>query len=297
MVAKGQIDRVRFAEQVTATLAHPSFPQARLRFAREVSAARLHSPFRRILTADTGAFALVIAVTGLNRIDKVHGAALMTVVQALTHSGFASATRVRALIDQMVDRGLMAVETNPDDRRRKRLLLTEPFLAAERDWFEAVLSSVALVYAVPGSPGELAQRDDVLERYLTSVMLRSLLDDFTLMEGMPEIEAFMNRRHGYLLMLHLGCADGRRVEVHRTAMARSFGVSAAHIAVMLSDAEAAGWLKRDLPSNGILLSEPFAQQLDVWIARELVIVGMWVEAKYGRGGGQETSSDFKIADG
>ena len=181
MDLKGRIDRVRFSELVTATRAHPAFSEARLRFAREVSAARLHSRFHSILTADTGAFALIIAVTGLNRIDKIHGAALTTVVQALTRSGFASPTRVRALIDQMVDRGLMAVQTHPDDKRRKRLLLTEPLLAAERDWFEAVLNSVALVFSLPETPHALAHRSDVLERYLTSVMLRSLVDNFTLL--------------------------------------------------------------------------------------------------------------------
>lgn len=283
MDLKGRIDRVRFAERVTATRAHPAFPEARLRFARDVSAARLHSRFHSILTADTGAFALIIAVTGLNRIDKVYGAALTTVVQALTRSGFASPTRVRALINQMVDRGLMAVQAHPDDKRRKRLLLTQPLLAAERDWFEAVLISVALVFSLPATPHALAHRSDVLERYFTSVMLRSLLDNFTLLEGMPEIEAFMNRRHGYLLMLHLACADGPMIEVNRTTMAQNFGVSSAHNAIMLSDAEAAGWLKRDLPSNRIVLSEPFAEQLEIWIAREIVIVGMWVEAKYGLG--------------
>ena len=281
MNADGRFDRLRFAEQVAAARAHPSFPKARLRFAREVSAARLQNPFRKILTADTGAFALIIAVTGLNRIDKVHGAALTTVVQALTHAGFASATRARGLIDQMVDRGLMTLKTNPQDRRRKRLQLTEPFLAAERDWFEAVLGSVALVFHVPDTPHAFAHRAEVLERYLTSVMLRSLMEGFTLMEGLPAIEAFMDRRHGYLLMLHLASAEGRVVEVHRTTMAQAFGVSAAHIAIMLSDAEAAGWLKRDLPSNSVTLGDPFAEQLEIWIAREIVIVGQWVEAKYG----------------
>jgi DNA-binding IclR family transcriptional regulator len=69
--------------------------------------------------------------------------------------------------------------------------------------------------------------------------------------------------------------------VHRAAMAERFGVSPAHIAGMLADAEEAGWLRREQPSSRVVLDPAFAEKLDIWIARELTIVGMWIEAKFG----------------
>ncbi len=277
---KGRIDRQLFDARVAQTRTHPDFLAARYRFSTEVPDSRLHNHFRHTINADTGAFALAITVTGMNRLQK-NGATVEAVVFALTAGGFASATRIRAMIDQMEDRGLIRVISDPEDKRRKRLELTDIFIAAERDWFEAVLNCVGMIFPLPDTPHNLAHGPDVLERYLTGIMLRSVMDQFTLMEGMPEIEAFMNRRHGYLLMLRLAGRDGLETEVHRTAMAEQFGVSAAHIAGMLADAEHAGWLRREQPSSRVLLDPDFAEKLDIWIARELTIVGLWIEAKFG----------------
>ena len=111
-------------------------------------------------------------------------------------------------------------------------------------------------------------------------MLRHLMDGFTLMDGMPEVEAFMHRRHGYLLLLELAAQEDRHVEIARAHLAERYVVSPAHIAGVLAEAERQGWLTRKPLSSEVEVSPAFADVLDSWIARELAIVGMWIEAKH-----------------
>jgi hypothetical protein len=110
-------------------------------------------------------------------------------------------------------------------------------------------------------------------------MLRQVVDGFTIFAGWPEAEAFMNRRHGYLLMLTLAGATGGTIDINRARTAKWYGVSPAHVATMLADAEAHGWLVRRQPSSIVELDPAFADRLDLWVARELAIVALWLEAK------------------
>lgn len=286
MDSRGRIDRKLFHDCVETTRRRPGFLAARYRFCAEVPVSRLFIKTRHDLNADTGSFALIMNVVAQNRLDKINGAGFSTVISTLLQANVASATRLRALINQMVDRDMMRVLTNPGDGRRKRLELTETFIESQRDYFETVLNCVAMVFGLPDTPHALAHTPELMERYWTSVILRAGHDQFMLMEGMPQIEAFMNRKHGYLLMLELAGANSLETEVHRAIMAKRYGVSQAHIAGMLADAEKQGWLRREQPSSRIVLDPRFAEQLDIWIARELAIVGMWIQAKFGQGTGQ-----------
>lgn len=293
MTKPGRFDRVRFHQTVEETRRHPAFSAARHRFTADVPLSRLFIQTRHDLNADTGSFALIMNVVAHNRIDPINGAAVSTIIRTLEQAGVASATRLRALIDQMIDRGMMRAYSDPQDRRRKRLELTEPFVESQRNYFETVLESVAMVFDLPDTPHALANMPELMERYWTSVVLRAGHDNFVLMEGMPEIASFMDRKHGYLLMLELAGAHGLATDVHRAAMAERYGVSPAHIAGMLADAEKKGWVRRALPSSQIILAPAFAEQLEIWIARELTIVGMWIEAKLGHKPGDESDPQEK----
>lgn len=281
MDSKGRINRAHFHQRVVDVKADPRFAAAKSRFCRDVPASRLHTWFRHTLSADTGAFALGIAIIGLNRLDPHGGAPVKLVTGPLTAAGFASPNRVKALLDQMLHAGLLEKSRNPNDARRRKLVPTERFMAAHREWFEAVLGAVGEVFALPATPSELAYRPDLVESYLTGVMLRHLMDGFTLMEGMPEVEAFMHRRHGYLLLLELAAQQDRHAEIARARLAERYGVSPAHIAGVLAEAEQNGWLMRRTLSSQVVLSAAFADTLDTWIARELAIVGLWIQAKHG----------------
>ena len=98
MNASGRIDQASLNARAEALQAHPRFPVAKQRFCTEVPAMWLASPLNRRLIADTGAMAVSITVTGLNRLDPVNGASLETMIRGLEAGGLASGNRARSLI-------------------------------------------------------------------------------------------------------------------------------------------------------------------------------------------------------
>jgi DNA-binding MarR family transcriptional regulator len=258
---------------------HLRWPIAKKRFCTDIPNFWLASEFRRTLIADTGAYALVIAITGLNRTDKENGASIELLAAALSKSGLASETRVRALVAQLQDQGVIQVVRHEQDNRRRRIIPTDALRNFQQQWFRTVLEPACEVFDLAMSAEALSGHAELAERYLTGVMLRHLIDKFTIFDGYPEVEAFMNRRHGYLLMLQLAGETDLVTDVAREKVANQFGVSSAHIAIMLAEAEAKGWLTRHTPSSRISLQPEFAERLDIWVSREIAIVGLWVEAK------------------
>lgn len=279
MDSNGRIDQERLTARAQALQGHARFPVAKQRFCTEVPAMWLASPLNRRLISDTGAMAISITITGLNRLDPVNGASLETMIRGLEASQFASGNRARSLIAMLKRAGGVDSVPHPHDGRRLKLVPTPLLQQTHRDWLLSVLGPLSEVADLPAPPEELAAEPRLAERYITSIMLRQVVDGFTIFEGWPEAEAFMNRRHGYLLMLALaGAADGT-VDINRARTARWYGVSPAHVATMLADAEAHGWLVRRQPSSLVDLDPPFADRLDLWVARELAIVDLWLQAK------------------
>ncbi len=279
MDSSGRIDQTLFNARADAIRAHPRFPVAKRQFCADVPAMWLASPLNRRLIADTGAMAVSITVTGLNRLDPVNGASLETMIRGLEASQLASANRARSLVEMLKRAGGLDSVPHPADGRRLKLVPTPLLQQTHRDWLLSVLRPLSEVARLAASPEDLAAEPRLAERYITSIMLRQAIDGFTIFAGWPEVEAFMNRRHGYLLMLALAGATDGRVDVNRAQIAQRFGVSPAHIATMLADAEAHGWLTRRQPSSAINLDQAFADRLDLWVARELAIVAMWLDVK------------------
>jgi DNA-binding IclR family transcriptional regulator len=92
----------------------------------------------------------------------------------------------------------------------------------------------------------------------------------------------VDRRHGYLLLLELAGPGGMATAVGRGEAARRYGVSPAHVSALLATAEGQGWISRNRGTGLISLDPVFAQRLDIWVARELAIVGLWLQTKLKR---------------
>ncbi|MFN7176963.1 MAG: hypothetical protein ACK4MX_08735 [Thermaurantiacus sp.] len=279
MKQQGRFDRALFNIRAESLWTHSGFPEAKRQFAQDVTAHWLSSPLRRHLIADTGAMAVAITVTGLHRLDPENGASLELIISGIEAAGLASGNRVRRIVDMLVHQGAVEVHAHPHDRRRHRLVPTPLMHGDHQAWLASVLRPLSVLVPLGAEPEELAGRHRLAERYITSIMLRQAVDGFTIFDGWPEAVAFMNRRHGYLLMLMLAEQHGGKVAVNRARVARLFGVSPSHVATMLAGAEATGWLRRNRNASVVDLAPDFARRLDLWVARELAIVALWLEAK------------------
>jgi hypothetical protein len=200
-------------------------------------------------------------------------------IRGLEAGRIASGNRARSLISMLKRAGGVEAVPHSDDGRRIKLVPTPLLQQTHRDWMGSVLGPLSEIAELAAAPQELAAEPRLAERYITSIMLRQVVDGFTIFAGWPDAEAFMNRRHGYLLMLALAGAEDRTIDINRAQTARRYGVSAAHIATMLADAEAHGWLVRRPQSSVVELDPAFADRLDLWVARELAIVALWLDAK------------------
>lgn len=254
------------------------FADARRAFCTGVTDWWLGVPINRALMSDTGTMAVVVTIAGLSRTSAERGASLQLVIDALSAGGLASATRIRAMIDFLAAKGAVAITPHPSDKRRLVIAPTEVTIESLRLWLRAVLVPVGQLFDLPAPPAAIGAMPGLAERYFTTVMLRQGVDGFTIFDDWPEAQLFSDRRQGYLLMLHLAAEGTAEVAVPRGALAARYFVSASQITALLVEAERHGWLAR-LPGGHVRLSPEFAGRLAMWVAREIAVVGMWLQQK------------------
>lgn len=277
MDARGRVNLAAFNAYAEQLRQHPCFAQARSRFCTEVPGRWMETPLKRWLIADTGGLAVALCITGMHRLFPEQGAQLQFIIRTLTAANVASAARVRALVEQLAHRGGISIEPSPVDRRAHRLVPTELMAESHRTWLESVLPAVRMLFDLPELPEDLPARREIACRYVTSIIMRQSMDGFTIYDGFPEMAAFMERRQGYLLMLDLAASGRLDVPLNRSDAARRHAVSPQHVSALLAHAEEQGWLTRT--ASGVVLTPDFAQRLDIWVARELAIIGLWLELK------------------
>jgi DNA-binding MarR family transcriptional regulator len=282
MTAQPRLDFESFAARAQAVRDHPRFGVAKGIFCKDVLETWLEFPFRRTLIADTSCFAVIIAIFGMNRINPDNGASMQWIVKTLEAGRFASETRIRAYLGDLAHSGAIEILPHQADRRRRKLVPTPRLVAALQRWLAANLRAAHEIFAFATDAETIAHTPGVIERYLTGVMLRHSVDNFTIFDGFPEVEAFMNRRHGYLLLLQLAGEPGLQAEIARARVADRFGVSIAHVATLLAEAEGNGWLQRQAPSSTVTLSPDFAERLNLWVAREITLIGTWAEERFAK---------------
>jgi|JI8StandDraft_2_1071088.scaffolds.fasta_scaffold06721_2 hypothetical protein len=279
MDKRGRVNLPAFNAHAEHLRQHPRFAEARARFCADVPARWMATPLQRWLIADTGGLAVALCITGMHRLFAEQGAQQQMIINALTAAGVASASRVRTLVDQLSHRGGITIEPSPHDRRALRLVPTQMLDETHLSWLESVLPAVGMVHDLPALPAEAGGRRDLACRYVTSIIMRQSMDGFTIYDGFPEMAAFMERRQGYLLMLDLAASGDTSVTLNRSDAAHRYAVSPQHVSALLAHAESQGWLART--RAGVDLTPDFADRLNIWVARELAIVGLWLQMKLG----------------
>jgi CRP-like cAMP-binding protein len=194
-------------------------------------------------------------------------------------AGVASPGRTAAMLALMRMSGHIASASAAEDKRRHILVPTEKLRAAHRDRWECV--KAALREIRPDAAGAMKLDDPEFVAAYVRVTADHFLAGFRMIEMAPEIELFLDRNAGLMVLFTIllaGSADDtvpprRPVPLSISAVANRFGVSRPHVRTLLRDAEDAGLIRREDAGHVTVLPR-LAEAAEVFFATALLFVTM-----------------------
>lgn len=249
---------------MNAVHSHPRFEEAgRLsvsksltRYGRTPLMAHISKDFFRVCY---GYFALALDATGELTLTGMQ--------QLCKELGISSLGRARAMLLHMRMIGFIAPNPETSNRRTKPYVPTPPMVSA----FREVMIEEALCYALLNP--RLAELADLLNdptffnAYVTAV--GEGIKELIRHEQPNPIQLFAERNAG-VIILHKICQSAQEgdsypprgpVHISVAGLSKSFGVSRSHIARLLNEAEARGYLSRNAEENTGFLNEPLRHEL------------------------------------
>ncbi len=271
-------DRDRLAQAAGRVQAHPRFDEALQVFCGAVIAGFEDNRAAGILMGDAARFALMALVFVLDHQrrtgEEPAGATSGRLAELLARRKLASPNFTHAAVEYLRAAGALVPVASTD--RRTRPLAPGPGLIAQaRHWLAGNLKGIAMLAELPPA-AELVQRPGFLDSYFRRMAWPYLTQNYILFDGFAPVQALMQRRGGYAILLELtrGArvdADGRIVvTTPMQAMAQRIGISRSQVRSVLSMAEAAGWLTREgRGDRRLALSADFHATCRDWVAVEL----------------------------
>ena len=165
----------------------------------------------------------------------------------------------------------------PMNRRATRLRPTQLLLDIQTsENIVARLAALEIVQPLPLPAHEWGRRRSVMLAFYGGNVEAFARHRFRLYEGFPEIQAFMDRACGYLVLLDMlqkagpASSAGVPTTVLPSALAPRLNVSRTHINKLLATAQDEGWLKVGPKRSEIFLEPTFYRRLRDWVALEFV---------------------------
>ncbi len=254
----------RNARWMNAAFSHPRFEDAARQSMRKSLARYARTPLMAHISKDVvrifyGYFALAL--------DAAGGLTLTGMQQLCKELGISSFGRAQAMLLHMRMIGFIAPNPETSDRRAKPYVPTQPMAAA----FREVMIEEALSYA-PLDP-RLAELADLMnDPVFFSAYVIAIgegLKNMIRHQRPNPIKLFAERNAGIIVLYKIcdsaeegDCYPPRgTLRISVAALSKSFGVSRSHIARLLSDAEANGYLRRNAHENTGMLNEPLRVEL------------------------------------
>jgi DNA-binding MarR family transcriptional regulator len=177
-------------------------------------------------------------------------------------AGMASPGRTGAMVAMMRMAGYIASASAPDDRRRHILVPTEKLRLAHRDRWTCVAETVRVVN--PDAASAFTLGDPDFEAAYVRHTAGYFLDGFRIIDVAPELQLFLDRNAGVMILFSLMLAGEagdtipptRPVTMSISAIAGRFGVSRVHVRTLLRDAEAAGLIARAGENGSRIMIRP-----------------------------------------
>ena len=227
-------------EQAIASLeGQPNFAAATLAAATAIVDIYQGNWWLNRLVNDRGRFILGLIIVDLH-FDAADGpgftpARLQEVAGA---TGVCSPGRITAFLASLRLLGFLRPVTS-EDRRLRRLIPTERFLAAHRERWRRLLAALAMID--PEADAALAALSDpAFMGGFAHTLVGAYRSGRRVSQFVPELLAILERDAGLTMLLSLLIADAAGQPVSITALARRFAVSRAHVLTVLREAEQAG---------------------------------------------------------
>ena len=236
-----------------------------------------HPPLNRLLRNEGQlAFAAFILMLHHSRdpADPSSGATYSRMVEMFGLLDVGSPTLIKAVIALARLRGHVHYVAT-DDRRLKVLAPTDKLIDTLRVWFRANLNAIESIEPLPMASEAMASVPGVMEQTFTYSVQAYIHDRFILSEDFPPVRAFMQRTHGYLVLMaliqskHLG-GDGRwHASVPVGDMASRLMLSRGSVRNLLNMAKHGGGLTQaGKGGHDLLLSDDFSAMCDDWMSLE-----------------------------
>lgn len=276
----GTLDRAMLRDAAMELRRHSLFDDTARYFAASMLEAFESShPLNRLLRGETslGFVAFILALhTTRDPCDPMSGASYSRLVELFGVIGVGSQTVIKAMLGLARLRGYIRYCPSADKRLRI-LEPTEGLIETLRVWFRAYLKATERIAPLPLPAIRLAQTPGLLEWHFTYSVQAYIHDRFVLSEDFPAVRAFMQRNHGYLVLMAIisglhRCGEGRPwTSLPSGDLAKRLKLSRGTVRNIQAMAQQQGWLSCiGRGGHEVELDPEFAEICLQWIATELV---------------------------
>jgi DNA-binding MarR family transcriptional regulator len=254
--------------------AHPRFDEALRHSVRRALALTEEDPVYHTNNRDSGRMTLAMVALYL---DATGGLTHRRLRELSGDLGMLSAGRATAILFQLRMIGYVTPQGMRADGSATRYLPTEKMQSAFRQRLRIEVEALAKLEP---------EAEEVLARFDEGETLRIFISHFGSLfgrgvprEDLAPLNALAARNSGMLILFNLleaadtggefPAAGAARVSV--SALSRRFGVSRAHVARVLREAERDGFLLRDATEDGVTLQPLLAERFRIYFAIIYVI--------------------------
>lgn len=255
--------------EVEALLRHPRFDEAARLYVRlNLEACEQEVQIRTIFgeAARHVAFSLIATLSARADRQGTPPPTQRFLVETITSMGLSSHGKIEALINRMVDQGMLDRAPLANDRRAKSLTPTEAFLALDDVLCGVHAQPCALLVEDPIVAGT-AKGDRTMIRQMRAAALPMIEGGGAMLMRNPQMLHFLISNAGWLVLFALmdACWRGDPRAQRFEAIARRCGVSRPHVRNLLTKGHASGLLRETAP--GLFSPTPaFGETASVWIA-------------------------------
>ncbi len=223
-------------EAIASLQGHPGFEAAMLAAATAIIDLYRDNWVLNRLVNDRGRFILGLMIISLHfAADHDEGFTPAQLQETAGAAGVCSPGRITAFLASLRLLGLLR-PVPTEDRRQRRLVPTERFLALHRERWRRLFEALAMIRP-EGETAITALNDPVFIGGFARALVAAHCSGLRMAQFVPEVRSAVERDAGFTVLLSLLLAEVTEQSASIAVLARRFSVSRAHVLMVLREAE------------------------------------------------------------